>query len=77
MPTDQELHEKVNRHDRALFGDPDNLKDYPGLMHEQRRTNELLEQIVGSIEWIKRLALGAIVSAILALVIKGGVPGTQ
>lgn len=74
-----DLQRDVIRLDRAVFGDRDNPKDFPGLIAEQARmgleqarTNEILMELKKSVQWIGRLIVGGFVTALLGVVLKVG-----
>lgn len=73
-----ELHETVRLHDRLLRGNPENIKDEPGVIAEQRlmsmeqkRTNEILLELRSAVLWIVGLVMTGFVTALIALVYKG------
>lgn len=72
-----DLQSRVDRHERALFGDPDNPDDRPGLIHqfrtmstEQQRTNTLLEEIRGGIRKIVWVVIIALLGAALSFLLR-------
>jgi hypothetical protein len=75
---EDELKETVAVHHKVLFGDPSDLKNNPGIVHEQTRladrqeeANKILFSVQGDIRWIVRLLLGGFVTAVMAMVYKG------
>lgn len=68
----------VNRLMKATFGDPDNPRDVPGIIHDlrhldsrQKRTNEILDEMKTDVKKVVWLILIAVIGAALKLVIGG------
>lgn len=62
---------------KAVFGDPDDIKETPGILAEfsrfeteMKRINATLEEIKGVISKVGWTIVGSVVVAVLALVIK-------
>lgn len=77
MPDDQELRTTVRRTYNAVFGDPDNPNDTPGLIadhrsmrDEQARTNGILTELRGDVKKVQFAILLAVLTAVLNLVLK-------
>lgn len=73
----EELKDRVNIHHKVLFGDPENMKEMPGVIAEQARmsfeqgrTNEILTEVRDSLSKINWLLISAFVLAIIGLVFK-------
>ncbi len=71
------LRDRVDLHHRALFGDPDNIKEQPGVIAdivtmsvEQERTNEILTEVRNGILCIVALVMTGFVTALLTIVYK-------
>lgn len=71
-----ELKREVNSIKRAVFGDPENPKDMPGIINEipslERRlevTNDILKQIQGTISKLMWTVITAVLAALLKLVL--------
>lgn len=71
----EDLRAKVELHHEVLFGDPQNMKDQPGIVFEQMRTNEILTELRGIVVRINWLLVSGFIIAVGALVIKGFTPG--
>lgn len=67
----EELKLIVEMHHRLLMGDPENPKDMPGIIAEQRRTNEILGEVKDALSRINWLIIGGFIVALGSLVIKG------
>lgn len=75
-----EMHKTVSALDKAVFGDRNDPKEYPGLIaevarmgDEQKRTNQILMEVKNSLGWIVKLILGGFVTALLTVVMKTNV----
>lgn len=66
-----ELKEKVELHHVLLLGNPHNMKEQPGIVSEQMRTNEILTELRGVVVRINWLLISGFIVALGALVIKG------
>lgn len=69
------LKETVNLHHKVLFGDPDDIKEKPGLIADhaimsikQERTNEILMEVRNALLWGVGIILAGFLTAVLALV---------
>ena len=72
------LEETVNRLDKAVFGDRDNIKETPGIISdqarmslEQARTNEILMELRDSLLRINWMIVAGFVTALGSIVYKG------
>ena len=75
-----ETKEIVKLHHRVLFGDPENIKEQPGLLADhaimsikQERTNEILMEVRNALLWVVGIIMTGFVTAVLALVYRGTV----
>lgn len=66
-----DLESKVNVHHKVLFGDPENMKEMPGIVSEQMRTNEILSELRAVVMRINWLLITGFLMALGSLVIKG------
>jgi len=78
MHPSDEMRETVRMHHRAIFGNPDDLKDAPGIIadisrisFQQERTNEILMEVRDSLSRINWLLISAFVVALIAVVFRG------
>ena len=72
----EELRKAVAQLSRAVFGDPDDPKAKPGIVHELarmeaelKRSNEILEKIQANLSKLIWIIIGAVVVALLKLVL--------
>lgn len=73
-----DIREKVDAHQIAIFGDPRNMKASPGIINEQarmsqvqERTNEILSELRNAVLWINRIIVTGFITALIAIVLKG------
>ena len=76
-PIRENLEDRVDMHHRAIFGNPDDMKDAPGIIadisrisFQQGRTNEILGEVRDSLGRINWLLISAFVLALIAVVFK-------
>jgi len=81
MNEQDDIRETVKIHDRLLRGDPENMKESPGLIsdhirfsYELGRTNEILTEVRDSLGRINWMLISAFVLGLIALVFKTVVP---
>jgi hypothetical protein len=60
----------LERHDRALFGNPDDLKNQPGALSELTRVGRLLEDINTTMHRLAWIIVTANLAGMLALILK-------
>lgn len=72
-----ELPRDVARLNKAVFGDRDNLKDFPGVIAEQsrmsmvqERTNEILMELRNAVLWINGILVTGFITGLLTLLFK-------
>ena len=70
MPPD-ELREDVRMLKNAVFGNPENPKQTPGVIAELTQMNATLKEVSDSMKRINWTILGAFMTALCALVFKG------
>ncbi len=75
-----EINERVEHLENAVFGDRSDFDARPGIISEirrmadeQKRSGELLSDVRDSLKRLNWMVLTAVVSALLAVVLKGGV----
>ncbi len=68
---DELIKERVELHHRLLLGNPENMKEMPGIVAEQMRTNEILTKLTETVSRINWMIVTGFVMALGALVIKG------
>ena len=73
----EETKQNVKRLMRAMFGDPDNAKEFPGLISEFyrvegeiKRINSTLDEIKGVISKVGWTIVCSVIMAVLALILK-------
>lgn len=73
-----EITGKVNLHHKLLLGDPENLKEQPGLIVEHAKTADILVQTNKTLAeirnvgiWVFGIILTGFLTAVMALVFKG------
>ena len=77
-PIRENLEDRVDMHHRAIFGNPDDMKDAPGIIadisrisFQQGRTNEILGEVRDSLGRINWLLVAGFLTAIMAVIFKG------
>jgi len=81
MNHSDETREKVDLHHRAIYGDPHDMKEAPGLIadislirFEQGRTNEILTEVRDSLARINWILVSAFILALIGVVFKNFTP---
>lgn len=67
----ESIEKLVMTHDRAIFGDRENPAGHPGVIAEQRRTNEILSGIQDNFKWLIRLVIAGFVTQLGLLAYNG------
>lgn len=72
---------RIDRLDNAVFGNRDNPKGQPGIVNEivrlsdrQKETNEILKEVQGDLRRVVWIVLGAVLTGLLAMVVRGFTP---